>query len=225
MNNINPSLGNTMQDFNTIKRFIKHNFRHFNAAVVVDAAEAWKKHLNAGNKMLLTMAGAMSTAELGITIAELIRKDKIHAVCCTAANLEEDIFNLVAHNFYERVPHYSDLSPEDEQRLLDRHMNRVTDTCIPEEEAMRRIEHKLLKVWQEADKTGKKYFPYEFIFQLFEKRLLESEYQIDLKDSWVYAAYKKGIPIITPGWEDCTTGNMFVSQVRKGNLTKLSTVK
>src|SRR5882672_11911076 len=124
----------------TVKDFIRHNYRHFNAAVVVDASEAYIKHLASGGKMFMTIAGAMSTAELGLSLAEMIRQDKIHGISCTGANLEEDIFNLVAHDHYERVPHYRQLSPADEQSLLERHMNRVTDTCIPEGEAMRRIE-------------------------------------------------------------------------------------
>src|ERR1700761_9755394 len=123
-----------------ITAFIKHHYRHFNAASLVDAAEGYNKHLAGGGKMFVTLAGAMSTAELGISLAEMIRRDKIHGICCTGANLEEDVFNLVAHNFYERVPHWRDLTPADEQALLDKHMNRVTDTCIPEEGAMRRIE-------------------------------------------------------------------------------------
>ncbi|MBS1998658.1 MAG: deoxyhypusine synthase family protein, partial [Cyanobacteria bacterium SZAS LIN-2] len=125
------------ETFATVKQFVKHNFRHFNAAVVVDAAEAYVAHLNKGGKMFLTLAGAMSTAELGLSLAEMIRQDKVHAICCTGANLEEDIFNLVAHNHYERVPHYRQLSPKEEQELHSRGMNRVTDTCIPEDEAIR----------------------------------------------------------------------------------------
>ena len=122
-----------------VTNFLKKHYKHFNAASVIDAAEGYKTHLNNGGKMMITLAGAMSTAELGIILAEMIRQDKVHAISCTGANLEEDIFNLVAHDFYERIPHYRDLTPQDEQDLLDRHMNRVTDTCIPEHEAMRRI--------------------------------------------------------------------------------------
>lgn len=216
---------NTKEDFRTVKRFVKHNFRHFNAAVVVDAAEGWITHLKQGGKMLVTMAGAMSTGELGISLAEMIRQGKVHAICCTAANLEEDIFNLVAHHHYKRVPHYRSLRAEDELELLNQNMNRVTDTCIPEHEAMRRIEQQLLKVWQRADKEGKRYFPYEFIYQLIREKMLVSYHQIDPKDSWVIAACEKNIPIITPGWEDCTTGNMFVGQFKKGNVSNLHIVK
>src|SRR5207244_8775257 len=100
-----PATSSTMS---AVKNFIQKHFRHFNAAVVVDAAEGWKKHLADGGKMMLTMGGAMSTAELGIVLAELIRKGFIHAMTVTGANLEEDIFNLVAHDHYVRIPRYRD---------------------------------------------------------------------------------------------------------------------
>ena len=93
-----------------------------------------------GDAMMVTLAGAMSTAELGRSLADMIRADKVDAITCTGANLEEDLFNLVAHHHYVRLPNYRDLTPEDEQALLDRQLNRVTDTCIPEEEAMRAVE-------------------------------------------------------------------------------------
>src|SRR5438270_12271903 len=137
-----------------ISSFLKHHFRHFNAASVIDASEGFVRHLENGGKMFFTLAGAMSTAELGVSLAEMIRQDKIHGISCTGANLEEDVFNLVAHDFYQRVPHWRELSADDEQGLLEKHMNRVTDTCIPEEEAMRRIEGVILQEWTEADKAG-----------------------------------------------------------------------
>src|SRR5690242_17720747 len=131
----------------TVKDFIRHNYRHFNSAVVVDASEAYLKHLADGGKMFMTIAGAMSTAELGLSLAEMIRQDKVHGICTTGANLEEDIFNLVAHTHYQRVPNYRNLSDQEELQLLQSGMNRVTDTCIPEEEAMRRIERRMLDLW------------------------------------------------------------------------------
>ncbi len=208
-----------------IRNFLRKHYKHFNAAVVIDAAQAWVDYLNRGNRMFLTMAGAMSTAELGISLAEMIRQDKIHGICCTGANLEEDIFNLVAHDHYERVPHYRTLSAQDEQSLLDNHLNRVTDTCIPEEEAMRRIERKVLKFWQQADKAGESYFPYQYMYQLIKSGQLEEFYQIDPKNSWVIAACEKNIPIYTPGWEDSTLGNIFVANVIKKQLSSFRVVK
>lgn len=208
-----------------ISDFMKLHYRHFNAAVTVDASEAWIKHLEKGGKMFLTMAGAMSTAELGISLAEMIRADKVHAICCTGANLEEDIFNLVAHSHYERIPDYRSLKAEEEVALRERGMNRVTDTCIPEHEAVRRIEGEVLKLWQKADREKKSYFPYEFMYQLLETGELKKYYEIDPKHSWLIAAWEKKLPIWTPGWEDSTLGNIFVANVMCGNLSRFNVYK
>ncbi|UOR07550.1 deoxyhypusine synthase family protein [Hymenobacter aerilatus] len=208
-----------------VTNFLKHHYRHFNAAALIDAAEGYNKHLAEGGKMMITLAGAMSTAEMGIQLAELIRQDKVQIISCTGANLEEDIFNLVAHDFYERVPNYRDLTPADEQALLERHMNRVTDTCIPEEEAMRRLEHSVLKFWEKADKAGERYFPHEFFYQILKSGELEQYYQIDPKDSWMLAAAEKNLPIICPGWEDSTLGNIFAGHVISGDVKNVHTVR
>ncbi|HDQ03843.1 MAG TPA: deoxyhypusine synthase [Deltaproteobacteria bacterium] len=211
--------------FHHIKEFIKINYRHFNAAVVVDAAEAYSQHIRKGGKMMMAMGGAMSTAELGITLAEMIRQEKVHAISCTGANLEEDIFNLVAHNHYKRVPHYRNLRPKDEEDLLKNKLNRVTDTCIPEEEAMRKVESKLLDLWIKAQDENKRYLPYEFIYQLIKSGVLKKDYEIDEKNSWLVAACEKDIPVFVPGWEDSTLGNFFVSNIRKNKIKNISLVK
>lgn len=208
-----------------MREFMKKNFKHFNAAVCVDAAEGWIAHLEKGGKMMVTLAGAMSTAELGITLAEMIRQDKIHAISCTGANLEEDIFNLVAHTHYERVPHYRSLSKAEEKDLLDRGMNRVTDTCIPEDTAIRRIEKEILSLWVKADKAGKSYFPYEFMYQLLDLPEIKKSFEIDPKHSWMLAAKEKNLPIITPGWEDSTLANIFVSHVIAKDLSNFHIVR
>ena len=208
----------------TIRQFMKHNFLHFNAAVCVDAAEGWMAHLEQGGKMLVTLAGAMSTAEIGISLAEMIRRDKVHAICCTGANLEEDLFNLVAHTHYERVPNYRYLTAEDEVQLLQKGMNRVTDTCIPEDTAIRRIEKEILALWQEADQEKNSFFPYEYFYRLLDGRLRHC-YEIDPKNSWLMAAKEKAIPIWTPGWEDSTLGNIFVSHVVAGDLSSFGLIK
>lgn len=207
-----------------ITNFIKHHYRHFNAAALVEAAEAYQKQLEDGHKMMITLAGAMSTAELGLSLAEMIRQDKVHIITCTGANLEEDVFNLVAHDHYKRIPNYRDLSPQEEQELLDNHFNRVTDTCIPEMEAMRRIEDHLYRVWKDADEKGERYFPYEFFYKILLSGELKDKYQIDPKDSWLLAAAEKNLPIIVPGWEDSTCGNFFASYCITGEV-KASTMK
>ncbi len=208
-----------------ITTFIKHHFRHFNAAALVEAAEAYRRHVAAGGNMLVTLAGAMSTAELGLSLAEMIRQDKIHAISCTGANLEEDVFNLVAHEFYERVPNYRDLTPEDEKALLERHLNRVTDTCIPEGEAMRRIESFILEEWMASDARGERLFPHEFFWRILDNPKLQASFQIDPKDSWLVAAKEKGLPMFVPGWEDSTLGNMYAGHCISGDVKNVHTVR
>jgi deoxyhypusine synthase len=194
-----------------VSKFIEKHFQHFNAATVIDAAKAYEELLSRDGKMMITLAGAMSTAELGKSLAEMIRQDKVHIICCTGANLEEDLYNLVAHSYYKRVPNYRDLSPEEEKDLLDQKFNRVTDTCIPEEEAMRKIEHHLFKFWDLAREKNERYLPHEYIYQVLESGALEKDYEIDPQDSWVLAAAQKNLPLVVPGWEDSTCGNMFAA--------------
>src|SRR5690554_762315 len=207
-----------------VREFIEYNYRHFNAAALVDAAKGYEKHLAEGKKMLISLAGAMSTAELGKSLAEMIRKDNVQIISCTGANLEEDLMNLVAHSHYKRVPNYRDLTPQDEWNLLEKGLNRVTDTCIPEEEAFRRLQKHVFKIWKDAEDKGERYFPHEFLYKLLLSGVLEQYYEIDPKNSWMLAAAEKNLPIVVPGWEDSTLGNIFASYCLKGEL-KPSTMK
>lgn len=207
-----------------ISNFLESHYLHFNAAALVDAAKGYKQQLEQGNKMLVSLAGAMSTAELGKSLSPMINEDKVHIISCTGANLEEDVMNLVAHKHYKRIPHYRDLTPVEERELLDQGLNRVTDTCIPEEEAFRVLQKHMFELWKAAEEKGERYFPHEFLYQLLNSGALEEAYQIDPKDSWMIQAAKKNLPMVVPGWEDSTMGNIFASYVIKGEL-KASTVK
>src|SRR3954471_11498737 len=207
-----------------VSQFIEKNYLHFNAAALMDAAKGYEKHLDEGGKMMVTLAGAMSTAELGISLAEMIRQDKVAIISCTGANLEEDIMNLVAHSHYKRVPKYRDLSPQEEWDLLENHYNRVTDTCIPEEEAFRRIQQHIHKIWKDAEEKGERYFPHEYMYKILLSEVMKPDYEIPVEHSWMIAAAEKNIPIIVPGWEDSTMGNIFASYCIKGEL-KASTMK
>jgi deoxyhypusine synthase len=208
-----------------ISQFVDHHYHHFNAASLKDAAEGYSRHLDGGGQMLVTLAGAMSTAELGRSLAEMIRKGKVHAISCTGANLEEDIFNLVAHRHYVRLPKYRDLTPADEEKLLERHMNRVTDTCIPEYEAMRRIEHFVQKRWFEADQSGTRRFPHEFLFDLLLSGELEPSYEANPEHSWMLAAARANLPMFVPGWEDSTLGNVYAAKCLDKLVKQPTTVR
>ncbi|MDA8793341.1 deoxyhypusine synthase family protein [Bacteriovoracaceae bacterium] len=201
-----------------ISQFIENHYHHFNAAALKDAARSYKEHLQNNNKMFVTLAGAMSTAELGRSLAQMIREDKVHGICCTGANLEEDIYNLVAHDEYKRIPNYRNLTLKDEQELYNQGFNRVTDTCIPEDSAMRKIEKILNEYWKKADDENKTYAPHEYFWMLLRDERFNHQYQIPPENSWMIAAMEKNIPIFTPGWEDSTNGNMFAAANIDGRI-------
>ncbi len=208
----------------SISEFLERNYRHFNARETLAAAQAYREHLDAGGKMLVSLAGAMSTAEIGISLAPLIRSGKVHAISCTAANLEEDLYNLIAHRDYKMLPNYRDLSPADELELRDSGFNRVTDTCIPEQ-VIRDVEGILLQYWQEADGAGESYFPHEYLFRLLREGKLQSQYQVPPEDSWLIAAEEMNLPVYVPGFEDSTTGNIFAARVLDGSVSRHSVVR
>src|SRR4051812_141694 len=201
-----------------ISQFAEKHFLHFNAAALMDAAKGYEAQMTDGGKMMITLGGAMSTAELGKSLAEMIRQDKVQIISCTGANLEEDIMNLVAHDFYKRVPNYRDLSPQEERELLDQGYNRVTDTCIPEEKAFRRIQKHIHNIWKDAQDKGERYFPHEYMYKLLLSGVMKDYYEIPEEHSWMIAAAERNLPIVVPGWEDSTMGNIFASYCIKGEL-------
>ncbi len=201
----------------SVSAFIAENFRHFNSATFHDAAEDYKKHLAKGVQMLVSLAGAMSTAELGRTLAPMIRQGKVHAVSCTAANLEEAGFDLIAHDEYERYPDYHDFTAEDDAKLAARHVNRVTDTGLKEQAAMTPIEKAVKRRWDQAARNGTRLFPHEVMFDILRSKELESQYQGDPEKNWLVAAAEKDIMIVVPGFEDSTIGNVFAAECMEGN--------
>jgi deoxyhypusine synthase len=212
-------MGKGVRSLGPVTKYIEHHYRHFNSATLIDASRAYGKHCDNGDAMMVCLAGAMSTAELGLSLAEMIRKGKVHAISCTGANLEEDVYNLVAHDEYCRIPNWRSLSAKDETKLYKQGFNRVTDTCIPEEAAMRKIERLMWKEWELADKKGESNPPHVYFWRLFEKKEFRKSFQIDSKSSWLFAAWEHNIPIFTPGWEDSTLANMFAAACISGKVS------
>lgn len=208
-----------------IKDFVRHHYRHFNAACLRDAADAYDRHLAGGGKMFLTIAGAMSTAELGLSLAEMIRRDKVHAICCTGANLEEDLFNLIAHEHYVRIPNYRELSPTQEKEIMARGLSRVTDTCIPDHAAMDRLRDIVRDHWLAAVENKESKFPHQYLYDVVRAGQLTDLYQIDPSDSWVIAAAERDLPMFVPGWEDSTLGNVFSAYLYDGTLPDSSCLR
>lgn len=201
----------------TVRAFVDEHYRHFNAGTVQRTASSLTALIESGGKVFLTLAGAMSTAEIGRTLAPMIRAGHIAAISCTGANLEEDMFNLVAHNHYEHISSHEDLAPADDEALFQRHLNRVTDTCIPEEEAIRAIEGHLMDRWSDVDETSAQ-LPHLFLYDLLTSGELNDAYQANPAHSWLLAAAEVGLPLYVPGWEDSTLGNIFAARSLEGTL-------
>ena len=194
--------------FNEIKGFVDNHFNHFNAGEIKKCARSLKSFLNSNGKLMITLGGAMSTAEIGKSLAPLIRAGKVHAITCTGANLEEDLFNLVAQKSYKKIENWRNISIEKEKQLYEEGFNRITDVCIPENEAIRHIESRIVEQWK--SRTA---FPHEHIFAIID----DLEVDISPENSWLMAAKKENIPIYVPGWEDSTLGNIFASHCLSNN--------
>lgn len=192
-------------------KFVRRNYHHFNALVIKNATYAYKKLLDDNGKMFVSMAGAMSTGRLGISLAAMIRKGYISGMSVTGANLEEDVFNLIANKEYVQIPDYRDITPEDNKEMLDKKLNRVTDVAIPAS-SMKEVEDIIIDSWKNSRDRK---FPHEFLTEILLAGKLKKYYQVPEEESWLLAAAEKNIPIVTPGWEDSTLGNVFTALVRK----------
>ncbi|MEI7810386.1 MAG: deoxyhypusine synthase family protein [bacterium] len=208
-----------MQNENNMLGLFQKLFFNFNSRQMKDATLAFKAHLDAGGKMLVAMGGAMSSAQMGITLAPMIKNKKIHAISCTGANLEESVFRLVAHNSYKDYPDYRYFTKQDDEDILNRGERRVTDTSIPEEEAFRVVEPIILKRWKEAQEKGERYFPHEYFYQILLSDELKGKYEGDPEACWLLEAAKNNLPIVVPGWEDSTLGNIFAGYCKAGEIS------
>ena len=206
----------------SIRAFVDEHYRHFNAGALAATATSLTAFLANGGRLFITLAGAMSTAELGRSLAPMIKAGHIAGISCTGANLEEDVFNLVAQNAYERINDWRSLSAADDAALLERGLNRVTDTCIPEDEAFRKIEHHLRKRWADASEAGESFLPHEYFYDLLKSDDLTEGYQADPEASWLLAAAETDLPLFVPGWEDSTMGNIFAARCIEGMVDQSS---
>lgn len=196
-----------------VLEFILRNYKNFNARVTRDALLAYWRHLQGGGKMFWTLAGAMSSAQLGITLAPAIREGLIHGISSTGANLEESLFRLVAHHSYKDFPEYRYFTKADDTKILKQRMRRVTDTSIPEDEAFRAVEKFILPMWKQAHESGARRFWHEYFYELIQK-LPAKVHEGRADESWLLAAAKANLPMVVPGYEDSTFGNIFASHVK-----------
>jgi deoxyhypusine synthase len=192
--------------------FVLRNFKNFNARATRDALLAYWRHVEGGGRMFWAVAGAMSSAQLGITLAPAIRAGLVHGLSVTGANLEESLFRLVAHHSYVDFPQYRYFTKDDDTRILNQRMRRVTDTSIPEDEAFRAVEKFIVPMWKRAAERG------ERRFWLIEA-LPASMHEGSASECWLLAAAQAKLPIVVPGYEDSTFGNIFASHVKLGECS------
>lgn len=198
-----------------ILEFILTHYRNFNARATRDALLAYQRHIEQGGKMFWAVAGAMSSAQLGLTLAPAIRAGLIHGLSMTGANLEESLFRLVAHHSYKDFPDYRYFTKEDDTRILAERMRRVTDTSIPEDEAFRAVEKIIVPMWKRASAKGERRFWHEYFYELIQA-LPADLYEGNPEECWLLAAARANLPIVVPGYEDSTFGNIFASYVKSG---------
>ncbi len=196
--------------------YATETLQHCNAGATLHAALWLKNHLDHGGKLVITLAGALSSFQVGVMLAELIRAGKVHLVSATGANHEESYYRYVAHSHYAYIPRYTELTPNQEAELRDAGLRRITDTFLPEDESVRIMEPHLLRFWKEAEAKGERYFPHEYFARLFEKNLIKPDKAANPADCWTLACFEKQIPIVIPGFEDSTMGNIFASYVYNG---------
>lgn len=199
-----------------VSTFAERCLKHCNGGATLQAALWLKNHVEKGGKLVVTLAGALSSFEIGVLLAELIRQDKVHLVSATAANHEESYYRYVAHSHYAHIPRYTELTPAQEAELRDAGLRRITDTFLPEDESVRIMEPHLLAMWKDAEKKGQSFFPHEYFRRLFQKKLITPDAMANPDDCWTYAAFQKDIPIVIPGFEDSTMGNIFASYTYNG---------
>lgn len=203
-----------------VSEYAIRTLRHCNGGATLQAALWLKKHLASGGKIMVTIAGALSSFQVGVMLAELIRKDKVHIISATGANHEESYYRYVAHSHYAYIPRYTELTPEQEAELRDAGLRRITDTFLPEDESVRILEPHFLKMWRDAQEKGERYFPHEYFRRLLSENLITCDPAGNPNDSWVSAAWKQNVPIVIPGFEDSTMGNIFASYTYRGRHRK-----
>jgi len=196
-----------------VLEFILRNYKNFNSRATRDALLAYIRHIDAGGKMFWAVAGAMSSAQLGITLAPAIRAGLVHGLSVTGANLEESLFRLVAHHSYKDFPEYRYFTKQDDTKILNERMRRVTDTSIPEDEAFRAVEKFIVPMWKDATTGNQRRFWHEYFYELIQK-IPSEQHEGNPEECWLLAAAKAKLPIVVPGYEDSTFGNIFASHVK-----------
>jgi deoxyhypusine synthase len=151
-------------------------------------------------------------------MAPAIRAGLIHGLSVTGANLEESLFRLVAHHSYKDFPDYRYLTKHDDTKILEDRMRRVTDTSIPEDEAFRAVEQIIVPMWKNATAKGERRFWHEYFYEVIQA-ISPDIYEGNPEECWLLAAARANLPVVVPGHEDSTFGNIFASYVKSGECS------
>jgi deoxyhypusine synthase len=82
------------------------------------------------------------------------------------------------------------------------------------------VEKFIVPMWTEATAARQRRFWHEYFYELIQK-LPADLYEGDPEACWLLAAARAKLPIVVPGYEDSTFGNIFASHVKTGECSAL----
>jgi len=150
--------------------------------------------------IFLTIAGSLVSAGLKKVIVDMIQNNMVDAIISNGANIiDQDFFEALGYKHYKGDQHFAD-----DNLLRDLHIDRIYDTYINEDELKVCDEsvHKICNILEPRPYSSR-----EFIYEM--GKWLEKNKKG--KDSIIYNAYKKGVPIFVPAFSDCSAGFGFVA--------------
>ena len=150
--------------------------------------------------VFLTIAGSLVSAGLKKVVVDMIQNNMVDAIISNGANIvDQDFFEALGYKHYKGDQHFAD-----DNLLRDLHIDRIYDTYINEDELKVCDEsvHKICNMLEPRPYSSR-----EFIYEM--GKWLEK--QKKGKDSIIYNAYKKGVPIFVPAFSDCSAGFGFVA--------------
>ncbi|MEC9487755.1 MAG: deoxyhypusine synthase [Prosthecochloris sp.] len=150
--------------------------------------------------VILTLAGSLVSAGLKQVIVDMIEHNMVDVIVSTGANIvDQDFFEALGFRHYKGDPF------ADDGVLRELHIDRIYDTYIDEDDL--RVCDETMSRIAAGMKPGA-YSSREFIMEM--GRYIDT-HDLD-RNSIVYKAYEKGVPIFVPAFSDCSAGFGLVHQ-------------
>ena len=144
--------------------------------------------------VILTLAGSLISAGLKQVIIDMIDNHMVDAIVSTGANIvDQDFFEALGFRHYQGTPFIDDAT------LRELHIDRIYDTYIDEDDL--RVCDETTAAIANTMQPGV-YSSREFIVEM--GKYIEANNHD--KNSIVYRAYEKGVPIFCPAFSDCSAG-------------------